>query len=523
MHLKINNRIFFKVFLLFACLVLAIILFFGVMVIPLQMQSLQKIMYTQADTVARSIVQASSDAMIGRDFGFIVEHNVKVLENNTSIRYVLISAKHGEQIWVDATGWKMQAELDPAIVKMQTSQIQYAIFALPDQPIEYHFAYPVKFAGIEWGWLQMGFSMNDYDNYIHGIYVQILVISSIGLGLTVFLGYFFALWITNPIAIVSGLATKVAHGDFEVKSTIRRKDEIGLLSESFNQMVLSLKESKNRLQNYNLELEQEVKKRTEELDALNQGLDQKIKEEVSQRREQERLLIHQSRLAAMGEMIGAIAHQWRQPLNALSLVHQSTALLYKANKLDDELMQRNVEKAERLINKMSSTIDDFRNFFKPNKHAEPFSVQAIIQSIMDLLDAVFKNNNIVLDFECEDVTINGFQGEFSQVMLNILNNAKDALIERHISRPKISVQVQAQQGARVRIRVSDNAGGIPEEIIDKIYDPYFTTKEEGKGTGIGLYMSKIIIERNMNGKLRAYNAAGGAVFEIVIPINDDVK
>lgn len=517
MRVKLRNRLFFKVFLLFASLVFVIILFYGLMVIPLQKHALQQIMYTQALTVARSIVQAGSDAMISKDFGFIVEHNVKVLENNTSIRYVLISAKQGETIWVDASGWKMLAKLDDKFTAIETTKIEHRIFSMAPDPVEYHFVFPIQFSGIEWGWLHIGFSMDEYHQYIRNMYLQVVYISSISLILIILLGYFFARWITQPIAFFSELATKVANGNFDVRSTIKRTDEIGVLSESFNRMVSSLKQSKERLENYNQELELEVKRRTEQLDQLNQGLDQKIKEEVLQRREQERLLIHQSRLAAMGEMIGAIAHQWRQPLNALGLVHQSTYMLFKAEKLSDELILRNTEKAERLINKMSSTIDDFRNFFKPNKHAEDFSLKQMIQSILDLLDAVFKNNNINFILECDDAMIYGLQGEFSQVILNLLNNAKDALIEKRICNSEIKVTVKQSDQNKVVIEISDNAGGIPEVIMDKIYDPYFTTKEAGKGTGIGLYMSKIIVESNMQGSLTAFNSEVGATFVITIP------
>ncbi len=179
-------------------------------------------------------------------------------------------------------------------------------------------------------------------------------------------------------------------------------------------------------------------------------------------------------------------------------------------------MARSMEKAERLISKMSTTIDDFRNFFKPNKHAEKFNIERLINTTVDLLGAQFKNHNIEVNIECaQDLNIKGFQGEFSQVIINLLNNAKDILLERKISAPRIDViAYKTEQG--IGIKVHDNAGGIPKEIMDKIYDPYFTTKEEGKGTGIGLYMSKMIVENNMQGKLFAINETEGASFIIEI-------
>jgi len=189
--------------------------------------------------------------------------------------------------------------------------------------------------------------------------------------------------------------------------------------------------------------------------------------------------------------------------------------------LDDDFMLHSMEKSERLISKMSSTIDDFRNFFKPNKNVELFNVRATIIATAELVEAQLKNHNIKLQTLCDqNITIKGLQGEFSQVILNLINNAKDILVERNIVQPVITIESKKSVDGLMTIIVRDNAGGIPDSIIDKIYDPYFTTKEEGKGTGIGLYMSKIIIENNMQGKLYAMNDSTGANFVIEIMTKD---
>jgi C4-dicarboxylate-specific signal transduction histidine kinase len=311
------------------------------------------------------------------------------------------------------------------------------------------------------------------------------------------------------------LATQVAEGDLTVRSSIKRSDEIGILSASFNRMVDSLSLSKQQLQHYNQELEHEVMVRTQELADLNIGLDKKIHEEVAKSKKQEALLIHQSRSAAMGEMIGAIAHQWRQPLNALGIVQQNLKLRYRMGSLDPEFMATNMDKADRLIQKMSSTIDDFRNFFKPNKNIQPFNIKNIICTTAELLDAQLKYHAINLKIDCpNDMNTTGLEGEFSQVILNLINNAKDTLVERQPEQPTITIFGEKLINGDYRVIVKDNAGGIPEAIFDKIYDPYFSTKEEGKGTGIGLYMSKIIIENNMGGTLHAFNDDFGANFVI---------
>jgi len=520
MAVKIRNRIFLRVFILFASLVIVIMLFFAYMIIPIQKDALQQIMYTQGVTVSRSIIQASSDAVITNDFGFIVEHNVEVLKNNPSIHYVAVAPLRGNTIWVDQKGWRVLEKEKKSLTELQTETIKYKIKLGNIENQGYHFVYPIKFSGIKWGWLHVEFSTNEYNAYIRSMYLKLVYIACIAMTLIVFIGYFFARWVTRPVSIISKVATQVANGNLNVRLTIKRHDEIGALSNSFNKMIESLQFSKKKLENYNQQLEQEVKRRTLDLDQLNKNLDKKVKEEVLHRQEQEQLLIHQSRLAAMGEMIGAIAHQWRQPLNALSLVLQNQSINYQLGKLDDKTMNQSMEKSERLINKMSTTIDDFRNFFKPNKHAELFNINTSVISTINLLDAQFKSHNIIININCEkNLIIKGFQGEFSQVILNLLNNAKDTLLERHIVNPTINISAHHIPNG-INITVQDNAKGVSTDIINKIYDPYFTTKEEGKGTGIGLYMSKMIVENNMQGKLFTFNDKDGANFVIEIPTNE---
>ena len=426
----VRNTIFIRVFFLFSALVLAITLFFIFMIIPIQKNAFQQIMYAQAETVSKSIVQASSDAIISKDYGFIVEHIVEVMKNNSIIYYILVSPKSDNKIWISHENWRLIDKNNAEFSDMETAEIVFKIMPVKDYKKVYHFVYPIQFSGIPWGWLHIGFSTDQYDDYINAMYINITYMISISLLLIILIGFFFARWISRPVATISKLATQVASGNLTVRSTIKRKDEIGVLSDSFNQMIDSLMLSKKRLENYNQELEDQVSKRVIELDELNKDLDIKIRLEVAKRQKQEALLIHQSRLAAMGEMIGAIAHQWRQPLNALGLVLQNLQLRYKSGKLDDDFIQQNMEKSERLIKKMSSTIDDFRNFFKPNKHVELFNVKSTITSTADLIEAQLNNYNIKLRTICDDnMTLQGLQGEFSQVMLNLINNAKDILVD----------------------------------------------------------------------------------------------
>lgn len=222
-----------------------------------------------------------------------------------------------------------------------------------------------------------------------------------------------------------------------------------------------------------------------------------------------RLLEQQSKLAAMGEMISAIAHQWRQPLNELGIRIQKLKYDFKGNKINEEFINDFIKNSKDTISFMSGTIDDFRNFFSTNKIVSLFSIKESIEEVKNIVSSQLIDNDIEIEINGNDFSIESFESEFKQVILNIVINAKDALVEKNIQNAKIEIILEDK-----KILIKDNAGGIPIEVIDRIFEPYFTTKGEGKGTGIGLYMSKTIIESNMNGKISVENGQEGAVFTI---------
>jgi len=513
-----TNRIFVRVFLLFCGLLLGLTLIYAVLIIPLQRDSLLKVMYSQASIVSRSIIQATTDAMLTDDFGFVVEHNLQVISNNKSIRSVLIFPKRGNVMRITPQGWTMTEADASTRGRAALPREEYGVISEPDGGSVYRYGAPVQFSGVPWGAIQLDFNTAEYEANIAEMYRQLAYISMLAVLIILPLGYFFARWLTRPIATISMAASRVATGDLSAQVRIQRNDEIGQLSDSFNQMVQSLRESRERLRHYNEELERKVTERTHELDELNRTLDHRVQDEIVKRKRQEALLIQQSRLAAMGEMIGSIAHQWRQPLNALGLVLQNIGMQYRMGQLSDESMTRMQEKAQRLLERMSSTIDEFRNFFKPTKQQERFNLLKSLTSATDIMEATFKHHSIELTIECDPtIEIFGIAGEISQVFLNLLSNAKDAILANKPESPRITARVQ-RVGERVLIAVDDTGGGIPEPILDKIFDPYFTTKDEGQGTGIGLYMSKMIVEGYWGGRLSAANTADGACLTIDLPV-----
>jgi len=229
----------------------------------------------------------------------------------------------------------------------------------------------------------------------------------------------------------------------------------------------------------------------------------------------DRQLMQQARYAQMGEMIGNIAHQWRQPLNTIGLIIQKIKFYNDNDFLDDKKLNSSIEKSMDIINGMSKTIDDFRNFFIPNKEKEIFSLKDLFKDTYSILEDIFEEN--LIDFKIEmqdnDLKIEGYRNELSQVILNLISNSKDVLIEKEST--SSFVQLTAKKvNKNIFITCCDNGGGINDDILDKVFNPYFTTKDEGKGTGIGLYMSKEIIEKHMGGKMSVFNTGDGVCFSI---------
>jgi len=509
------DSIFKKTFLLIVSIVIGVVLLFSYSMVTNQKTALLDVLFSKANTIVKSIALVSSDALVTDDSSFIVEHVQKVLEDNDEIMYIVVGRKDGQIIYNNSKHWELLEKEPQLISNFGTNEIKSDIILggyTPDAV--FHLNFPVIFSGIQWGWISIGLSLEQYEKSMQRIYQDSTLLILAMLVAATFFTYVITAWIVKPILLLNKAARKIADGDLSVKVDIEQKGEIGELASSFNYMTSALRQSDLQLRSYNDELEARVNERTEELNLLNKQLDHRVKEEVLKRAEQEQILIQQSRFAAMGEMIGNIAHQWRQPLNAIGLLMQNIEFAHESDSLDDAYIKRVVDKGNKLTTSMSQTIDDFRNFFKPNKDLEIFSFSKAYESTIAMIGSSIENNGITIEEDIDkDVCTSGFASEFSQVLLNIFNNAKDALIENNVVNKHIFIKIYKENGNAI-LYIKDNAGGIPEDILEKIFDPYFTTKDEGKGTGIGLYMSKTIIENNMNGTLKVHNSEEGACFSI---------
>ena len=280
--------------------------------------------------------------------------------------------------------------------------------------------------------------------------------------------------------------------------------EIKSLTNSLNQL------SKKLLKNQNV-----MNVQHRELQEFNEELTSRVEEEVEKNREKDLILINNSRLAALGEMIGNIAHQWRQPLNAIAIMIQSVHVSYELEDLPKEKFDEFVKDSMAQVNYLSKTIDDFRDMIKDDKHDEAFDVGELISKTFTLLEPSLKSSDIdaSLDLEKKVVASHANAKALSQAFINILNNAKDVLQHQNKNGKLITISLKKNQN-KVQITICDNGGGVPQEIMGKIFDPYFTTKHQANGTGLGLYVSKNILNNEMGGDLYAKNVDDGACFII---------
>jgi len=309
------------------------------------------------------------------------------------------------------------------------------------------------------------------------------------------------------------------------KSKITDFDNI--TKEQFEKFILMVETSYEEIDRNTYRIERALEISSKELREFNDKLEEKVTFEVNKNRDKDKKLLAQSRFAALGEMIGNIAHQWRQPLSAISSTASSAQLQLEIGMINEKELIESYEKIVDYVNFLSQTINDFRNFMKVDNVKINFNILDTLRKSISIIQASYNDNNIELNHSLmfdKKMISNGLPSELIHVIINILNNAKDATISNTIKEKRIHIRCEIINNFNT-IYIQDNAGGIPLEIINKIFDPYFTTKHQSQGTGIGLYMSKDIIENHMNGILDVENIHttiddkyyNGACFKISIP------
>ncbi len=286
-------------------------------------------------------------------------------------------------------------------------------------------------------------------------------------------------------------------------------------NEVFYKHKLQKKEAE--LEKLNANLEKMVQEKTKELQELNETLERRVKEEISKNEQKQQVMFWQSRLASLGEMLANIAHQWRQPLTELNL----TIFTLKKSALngDKDEVKRFYDDSKKIIKNMSNTIDDFSNFFKPEKEKQPFKIAQSVEESLHILQKLITAEMITVKTEFEDIEVLGVANELSQVIVNLIKNSSDAFVYNGILIREININVTKEDKVAV-IKVTDNAGGIKNKNPYKIFEPYYTTKHTTQGTGLGLFMSKMICEQGLNGSIDVKSKKGTTTFSIKIPLEE---
>ena len=330
----------------------------------------------------------------------------------------------------------------------------------------------------------------------------------------------------SPFSSITDVSGFFTYGEFFSEKDVDKK----LLNHTMTILSLSENTYKKRAKKVLIEQKKDKKnalilkalshlisQTSSELEEINLSLEDKINKEIEKNRQKDKALLQQSKLAQMGEMLSMIAHQWRQPLSAISATSGSLTLKARRGSLDKDTIMELSKSITEYSQHLSATIDDFRNFFKDDKRKKSITLEEIVIGALNIVESSISGSNIKINLDIDSHTeMLTYKNEIMQVVLNIIKNAEDALVENKIQNPMINIKIIGS-----KLIISDNAGGIPQKIMDKIFEPYFSTKTKKDGTGLGLYMSKTIIEEHCGGKLSVRNDENGAVFTLELSNNKD--
>ncbi len=392
------------------------------------------------------------------------------------------------------------------------------------------------------GWARVALSLESNTQILNQISLNGILYTILAIILGIIIAYILSISLTKNLYKLISIAKQITNGKRDIEVDTKRIDEIGSLSKEINSMLEKIKDNEQELKLLNKNLEEKVTEKTiklekqnreleesdYELQILNTNLEQKVKEEVEKNIQTQKQLFKSEKMASMGEMIGNIAHQWRQPLSIISTGATGMKIQKEFGQLNDKIFNETCDIINENAQYLSKTIDDFRNFIKGDRIKLHFNLKENIESFLKLVAPSIKNHNITMIYDLEnEITLNSYPNELIQCYMNLFNNAKDVLdtINENDRFIKLTSKVNND---KIIISFQDSGGGIENDILEKIFEPYFTTKDKKTGTGLGLHMTYSMIVEGMRGQIEVNNDIlqveskeyKGAIFSIILPLQE---
>ena len=484
---------------------LALSVFIGI-IIPYQEGILEGQLKSTAEVVATSIDQVTVSSIVVEDYSSVIEHCLKVVGERPEVLYLVITRRGGFSLVHRPDGWSYQQleewwqpeEERPSGLLMDSELVGQEV---------YHFSYPFSYSGIDWGWIHIGLSLAQFQEDRRVIYTQTIALGLVCMLAASLVALFFARRVSRPIRQLHEVTERIAAGELEARAEIATGDEVEGLAASFNRMTEALRKS-------HVELEIRVEERTAELRATNVRLLTEIQErqraeeaqQTAEREleEQRSLRLRSDRLRSLGEMAAGIAHELNQPLVGVrGLAEHILIGIERGWELDEETLQERMKSVVEQADRMVHIIEHVRRFAREagKTKVEEVQVNGAVEAGLEMLEAQFRAHGLGLEAELAEglptVVVNAYSLE--EVVLNLLSNARDAVqAQRGLGGdgfvPEVVVRSLMGDPGWVQVEVEDNGTGIPTENVQRVFDPFFTTKDPDRGTGLGLSVSRSIIE-----------------------------
>ena len=490
---------------------------------------LQNQMLKNLKSLSNTIAINSRQAVLSNDI-IGLEEIITSVKSYPNVRYAMILDIQGKVLaHTDSSklGYFTSDKLSTKLLRTDKKDQ-----LLNNDSLSIDYAYPIFVDKEFLGWVRISFDKHQLLHSTNTVYLEGFFYTLLAILVGLFIAFFMSKGLTHSLIHLKNVIHSTMHGKRQMRALITRNDEVGHLAQEFNLMLETLEnrendlnQSQSKLEQLNISLEDRVEQKTKELMQLNEHLEERIDKEVQKNKNQIQTMIIQERHAQLGEMVSMIAHQWRQPLSAIAILTSTlrvrTELISLESKEEQIAFTTSVQKKmidiEALTKNLTETIDTFRDFYKPQKNMTLCFPEQLINQSLEILEGSLKTLDIKVTVDNQSLCqISISLNEMMQVIINIIKNASDNFIEKKVAEPEIDITARDSQ-EYVEILISDNGGGLPLNVLEKIFDPYFTTKEELNGTGLGLYMSKTIIQEHHHGHLIASNYKNGLCFTIQLP------